>query len=89
MSDLDQAYWDGIYQETPRPGWDMDGPTPVLGELLELPACAGLGRELAVPGCGYGHDAAELARRGFRVTGVDFAPSALQGAREESIAEGV
>jgi SAM-dependent methyltransferase len=81
MSDLDQAYWDGIYQETPRPGWDMDGPTPVLGELLDLPACRELGPELAVPGCGYGHDAAELARRGFRVTGVDFAPSALQGAR--------
>jgi SAM-dependent methyltransferase len=34
-----------------------------------------------VPGCGFGHDAAELARWGFTVTGVDFAPSAIEGAR--------
>jgi SAM-dependent methyltransferase len=82
MGDMDQTYWDSLYRETPRPGWDMDGPTPILAELLDLPDCQGLGRDLAVPGCGFGHDAAELARRGFRVTGVDFAPSAIQGARQ-------
>jgi SAM-dependent methyltransferase len=37
---------------------------------------------VAVPGCGYGHDAAELARLGFLVTGLDFAEVALRGARE-------
>jgi SAM-dependent methyltransferase len=81
MSELDQARWDSIYRETPKPGWDLDGPTPVLAELLELPACGHLGPDWVVPCCGYGHDAAELARRGFQVTGVDFAPSAIQGAR--------
>ncbi len=81
MGELDQGYWDSIYRDTPRPGWDMDGPTPVLAELLDLPACRDLGPELAVPGSGYGHDAAELAARGFRVTGIDFAPSAVEGAR--------
>jgi SAM-dependent methyltransferase len=76
-------YWQDIYQAENRPGWDMDGPTPLLAELLDLAAAQGLdpGPSLAVPGCGFGHDAAELARRGFRVTGVDFAPAALEGAR--------
>lgn len=76
-------YWQDIYQAEPRPGWDMDGPTPLLAELLDLAAGLGVavGPALAVPGCGFGHDAAELARRGYRVTGVDFAPAALAGAR--------
>jgi SAM-dependent methyltransferase len=77
-------YWQDIYHAEPRPGWDLGGPTPLLPELLELAERTELplGPSLAVPGCGFGHDAAELARRGFRVTGVDFAPAALQGARE-------
>jgi len=76
-------YWNQIYEEEGRPGWDMDGATPLLAELLELATPLGLqpGAELAVPGCGYGHDAAALAGRGFAVTGLDFAPLALEGAR--------
>ncbi|HEU4950428.1 MAG TPA: methyltransferase domain-containing protein [Holophagaceae bacterium] len=76
--------WNRIYAEEARPGWDMDGPTPLIGELLEdLLADHPLapGARLAVPGCGFGHDAAELARRGFRVTAFDVAPLALEGAR--------
>jgi SAM-dependent methyltransferase len=78
------SYWQNIYEAEGRPGWDLGGPTPLLPELLDLAEQSGmpLGPSLAVPGCGFGHDAAELARRGFRVTGVDFAPAALQGARE-------
>lgn len=76
--------WDGAYGGEKRPGWDMDGPTPLVPEMVAL----GRGWELAerahvaVPGCGRGHDAAALARLGFRVTGLDFAPTALAGARE-------
>lgn len=72
--------WNRIYEEEARPGWDMDGPTPLLAELLtevDLPA----GARLAVPGCGFGHDAAELARLGFRVEAFDIAPRAIAGAR--------
>ena len=72
--------WNRIYEEEARPGWDMDGPTPLLAELLEatpLPPAA----RVAVPGCGFGHDAAELARLGFRVEAFDIAPLALEGAR--------
>lgn len=76
-------YWNSVYENEPRPGWDMNGPTPLVAELLDLGTAFGLqaGCSIAVPGCGYGHDAAELAGLGYRVTGLDFAPLALQGAR--------
>ena len=75
--------WNRIYEEEGRPGWDMDRATPLVAELLDLARPLGLppGASLAVPGCGYGHDAAELAALGFSVTGLDFAPLAIQGAR--------
>jgi len=75
-------YWNQIYEDEGRPGWDMDRATPLVKELLDLASALGLkaGCELAVPGCGYGHDAAELAGLGFSVTGLDFAPLAIQGA---------
>jgi hypothetical protein len=76
-------YWNRIYEDEGRPGWDMDGATPLVGEVLDLGHSLGLrpGGDLVVPGCGYGHDAAELDARGFTVTGLDFAPLAIQGAR--------
>jgi len=79
----DPAFWREIYHREGRPGWDMGGPTPVLEELLDRVAAAGetMGAAWAVPGCGFGHDAAALADRGFQVTGVDFAPEALAEAR--------
>jgi SAM-dependent methyltransferase len=75
-------YWNQIYEEEARPGWDMDGATPLVTELLDLALPLGLkpGCDMVVPGCGYGHDAAELQGRGFAVTGLDFAPLAIQGA---------
>ena len=75
-------YWNQIYQDEGRPGWDMDRATPLVEELLGLALPLGLrpGGDLVVPGCGYGHDAAELQERGFQVTGLDFAPLAIQGA---------
>ncbi|GLH72721.1 SAM-dependent methyltransferase [Geothrix limicola] len=77
-------YWNRIYEDEGRPGWDMAGATPLVRELLDLARPLGLqaGGDLVVPGCGYGHDAAELAAEGFRVTGLDFAPLAIQGATE-------
>jgi SAM-dependent methyltransferase len=76
-------YWNRIYEDEGRPGWDMAKATPVLGEALAHAVAAGLapGASVVVPGCGYGHDAAELAALGYAVTGLDFAPLALQGAR--------
>ncbi len=73
-------YWQQVYDTEPRPGWDMDAPTPLVEELLAL-GLPPAGGAVAVPGCGFGHDAAELSRRGFQVTAFDFAPAALEGAR--------
>lgn len=83
MSPSTPEYWQKVYDDEPRPGWDMDGPSPVLQELLAAAAPQGIatGAEIAVPGCGFGHDAAELARRGFRVMAFDFASNAIEGAR--------
>lgn len=83
MSPSTPEYWQKVYDEKPRPGWDMDGPSPVLAELLEAAAARNifLGDAIAVPGCGFGHDASELAQRGFQVTAFDFAPTAIEGAR--------
>ncbi|WP_243294512.1 methyltransferase domain-containing protein [Geothrix mesophila] len=76
-------YWNAFYDDEARPGWDMARPTPVLEEALTHASAAGLapGASVVVPGCGYGHDAAGLEAGGFVVTGLDFAPLALQGAR--------
>lgn len=78
------GYWDRLYDGGGRPSWDMGRATPVLEEALALAAPWGLapGAAVAVPGCGYGHDAAALADLGFPATGVDFAPRALAGARD-------
>jgi SAM-dependent methyltransferase len=61
----------------------MNGPTPLVDELLALAVASGLSSpaRAAVPGCGYGHDAVRLASLGHDVTGVDFAPLAVAGAR--------
>ena len=40
-------------------------------------------------GCGTGRHAIELARRGYRVTGVDLSPSQLERARTKAAAAGV
>jgi len=76
-------YWNQIYLDEGRPGWDMDGATPLVPELLDLATGLGMkpGCDLVVPGSGYGHDAAVLAGRGFAVTALDFAPLAIQGAQ--------
>ncbi len=39
--------------------------------------------------CGYGRHALELARRGFRVTGIDLAPRQIEEARRRAQAAGV
>ena len=45
--------------------------------------------KIAVPGCGRGHDARLLARRGYRVAAFDFAPAAVADARRLAAADGV
>jgi methyl halide transferase len=73
-------FWNDKYLAG-TPGWDRGGSSPALHHWLEegtlLP-----GRVL-IPGCGRGHEALELARRGFRVTALDIAPAALEHLQAE------
>jgi len=73
--DWQQAYAQG---QTP---WDLRRATPALVELLASPllASCGLraGGNVAVPGCGRGHDVREFGRRGYEAIGFDLAPAAV------------
>lgn len=57
-------------------GWDRGEASPALKGWLEhgqLQPC-----RILIPGCGYGHEAVALARRGFDVTALDIAPAPLE-----------
>lgn len=77
--------WQTAYEQDHTP-WDLRGVTGPLKQLLRdgfvdrlgLPAEA----EVAVPGCGRGHDLGEWARYGARVTGFDISPAAVAEAED-------
>lgn len=73
-------FWSKIYKETNnQPGWDLNGPTPILKHIipqLKIPKS-----RILVVGCGRGHDAFELAQRGNVVTAVDFSEEAIKEAK--------
>ena len=56
-----------------------------LCELLELPA----GARILDVGCGTGRHSIELARRGFRMTGIDLSAGMLEQARRKAVEAGV
>jgi SAM-dependent methyltransferase len=56
--------------------------------VLDGPQAPAPGRALDV-GCGSGRDAVYLAKRGWRVTAVDFVDKALAAARQRAAGEGV
>lgn len=78
------AWFETLYREaaegTAVVPWADLVPNPHLVGWLDREAPSP-GRALDV-GCGYGDNAAELARRGFAVTAFDVAPSAVARARE-------
>jgi SAM-dependent methyltransferase len=71
-------FWEGLYA-TGGDGWELGQPAPPLQEFVDAtPPPRG---RVAVPGCGRGHDARFLARRGYDVVGFDFSPAAVTAAR--------
>ncbi|HEY3409644.1 MAG TPA: class I SAM-dependent methyltransferase [Propionicimonas sp.] len=69
-----------------RMPWEI-GPRPELVDLVTTGTLAPC-RALDL-GCGTGDNAIFLARHGFDVTGIDFAPAALSQARSKARAAGV
>jgi SAM-dependent methyltransferase len=84
-----QRQIDRIYQELTldRIPWNLDSPPDLLVELVEsqwvLPC------EALDLGCGAGNYAVWLATKGFRMTGVDISPKALEVAEHLASKKGV
>lgn len=69
-------FWEDIYLEDDA-SWDLGGVTPVF-ESIANEIKPG---NVCILGCGRGYDAVMFAQKGFEVTAVDFAPSAIKAVR--------
>jgi methyl halide transferase len=83
---LNAAFWQRCYIKGDA-FWDHGEPSPGLVDFLKKNRRAP-GKTL-VPGCGFGHDCLELARQGFKVTGLDISGRAVAEAGKLARAEGI
>jgi len=87
LSAYDQGFWEQRWAQALREHGDRVAQRPpnahLTAELAELPP----GRALDA-GCGHGSDALWLAARGWEVTAVDFAATALAVGRSTAAAMG-
>ena len=80
-------HFENIYAEAAGvPGhipWDRGRPHPALVNWLNAvaPSLIRCGARVAVVGCGLGHDARELMRRGYDVTAFDCSATAIEWAQ--------
>lgn len=83
----DPGHWEAVYKSG-EIRWDKGRASPPLVRLADegvIPK----GARVAVPGAGKGHDAVMLAKHGYAVTAIDFAPSAADAMRANAKAAGV
>ena len=73
-----QAEWEGRYRAR-ETGWDRGAASD--GLLAWLRSGALVPCRILIPGCGRGYEAALLAERGFQVTALDIAPTAIKAVR--------
>jgi SAM-dependent methyltransferase len=76
----DRDFWQQRFAARQTP-WDRGEPGPQLVQWL-ADGTLGAGLEIAVPGCGSGHEVLALARAGCRVTAIDYAAAAIELTRE-------
>jgi len=80
-ADAPENWFEDIYAGTDTAGrgvpWAKLVPAPLMVKWLDREWPHGDGAWALVVGCGLGDDAAELTRRGFRVTAFDVAESAI------------
>ena len=85
---VEEIPWEDIYQKVVKGKipWESDVPKELVGLLNSgrVKPC-----RAADIGCGTGHHAIYLAKSGFKVTGIDIAPTALSRARENAQDAGV
>lgn len=83
----DPAFWSNLYQSN-EAGWDKGRCAPPIQRMLHervIPA----GGQVAVVGCGRGHEALAATQCGYGVTAVDFAPEAIAAVREKAATLGL
>ncbi len=69
-----QADWQKHYDDNDL-AWDLGEASPPFLRLWEDKVFTP--GSLIIPGCGQGHEVTFFAQRGFRVTGIDFSPGAV------------
>jgi len=79
--------WDSRYRGSRRPGWDVGRPATELTKAVEGGTIKP-GRTVVL-GCGTGTNAVYLAKKGFDVTALDIAPTALTLAQAKARKAGV
>ena len=70
-------FWEGIYLEEDT-GWDLGGATPIFDSMADSISPG----KVCIIGCGRGYDAIMFAQKGFEVTAIDFAPSAINAVKD-------
>jgi SAM-dependent methyltransferase len=88
--EVDPRWYDGFFEgewldllARERDGERTSAEVDFVVDKLSLPA----GARVLDLACGHGRHSLELARRGFRVTGVDLSPRSLELAREAAAGE--
>ena len=74
--------WDQVYRDGHKPPWDIGRPSHEIVGAVEkgtIKPC-----RVVELGCGTGTDAIYLAQKGFDVTGLDIAPTALARAEAKA-----
>jgi methyl halide transferase len=84
---VNETNWEALYQSGDT-RWEKGAPSPGLVDFLAAHAELPRGTVL-VPGCGMGHDARAWASKGFAVTGMDLAPSAIRECQERTAQAGL
>lgn len=82
-----QQDWESRYRSG-ETGWDRGTSSPALSAWLKAGHLEAHARIL-VPGCGRGHEVVHLVELGYRVSGLDIAPSAVAHLRQSLVGKGL
>ncbi|MDQ7003120.1 MAG: methyltransferase domain-containing protein, partial [Ghiorsea sp.] len=79
--------WESLYQAQDT-GWDRGETSPALHTFLDKGGLEHV-KTILIPGCGRGYEVVALAKRGFEVTALDLAPSAVAHLKQTLEKEGL